>query len=100
MNDRMLSFSGAEVSQLRALVLAVEGEMAKDPGTVTVAGSQPEKSALAVAWSRVVGMLDLGPEPEMRACPQCRSLCPSGASRCGHCWTAMPTSRARVATAA
>jgi hypothetical protein len=100
MNDHMLKFSSAEVSQLRALVVTVGVEMAKDPRTATAAGSQPEKSALEVAWSRVVAMLDLGAEPETRVCPQCKSLCFAGASRCGHCWTSLPTAKVKNALAA
>jgi hypothetical protein len=89
MNDHMLKFTSAEVSQLRGLVAAVGDEIARHP-TVSAVGSQSEKSALEVAWSRVVGMLDLGPAPETRICPQCKSLCFIGASRCGHCWSALP----------
>ena len=84
MNNLMLSFSGADISRLRILVAAVGKEIALAPGA-TAPESQPPRTALDTTWSSLVGMLDLGTEPEMRSCPTCGHLCTLGASRCGHC---------------
>jgi hypothetical protein len=90
MNNQMLTFSGADLSKLRTLVTAVEKEIALVPGAAATAGSQPPKLALNTTWSSLVEMLDLGTEPEMRECPQCKHACTLGATRCGHCWTSLP----------
>lgn len=90
MNNLMLRFSAADVSRLRALVGGVEEEMALVLGTLTTAEAQPRKTALEMTWSNLVGMLDLGPEPEMRVCLQCKHLCMVGATRCVNCWSRLP----------
>ena len=100
MNNLMLSFAGADLTRLRALVAAVEKEITLVPGSAKPAGSESPKTALDVTWSNLVAMLDLGPEPEMRECPACRHLCALGATRCGHCWTSLPVLNARAQTSA
>jgi hypothetical protein len=99
MNNLMLSFSGADLSKLRTLVTAVEKEIALVPGATAVKGASP-RAALDLTWSRLVEMLDLGTEPEMRTCPACRQPCAVGASRCGHCWVSLPPTKAREKLAA
>jgi hypothetical protein len=91
MNNMLLSFSGADLTRLRTLVSAVATEIAHVPGRVTTAESQGPLSALDMTWSRLVEMLDLGTEVEMRECPECKHPCMLGASRCGHCWAALPS---------
>jgi len=99
MNNSMLSFAGADLSRLRTLVAAVEKEIALVPGA-TSADSKTPRSALDTSWSRLTDMLDLGTEPAMRACPKCNHLCALGASRCGHCWTSLPSLKAKEAPVA
>lgn len=41
---------------------------------------------LEAAWSRLVGVLALGPAPELRACPYCGGEGMRAATRCGSCW--------------
>lgn len=65
-------------SRLRALVAEVEL-------TIPDAGADP----MRVAWRRLVAALELGPEPEIRACPRCGGLGMLAATRCGHCWSAL-----------
>jgi hypothetical protein len=100
MNNLMLTFSGVELSRLRTLVAAVGKEIALVPGAATAAESQPPRTALDMTWSRLVAMLDLGTEPEMRECPACKHLCMLGASRCGHCWSSLPAVKAKENLAA
>jgi hypothetical protein len=95
MNNLTLAFSGVDLSRLRTLVAAVDKEVALVMGAATAAESQTPRSALDMTWSRLVAMLDLGAEPEMRECPSCKSLCMLGATRCGHCWTTLPTLKAQ-----
>ena len=90
MNNLMLRFSAADVSRLRTLVAGVEKEMALVLSTRTPAEGQPRKTALEMTWSSLVGMLDLGPEPEMRVCPECKHLYMAGATLCGECWNHLP----------
>jgi len=90
MNNLMLTFSMADVSRLRALVATVEKEIALVPATGTAAQGAPPQTALEMAWSRLVGMLDLGPEPEMRTCPACKMICMLAATRCSRCWASLP----------
>lgn len=90
MNNLMLTFSAADVSRLRTLIAEVEKEIGLVLGTLTTAEGPPRKTALEMTWSSLVGMLDLGPEPEMRVCPECKHPCMLGATRCGHCWTSLP----------
>lgn len=99
MNNLMLSFSGADLSKLRALVTAVEQEVALAPGATAVKSAGP-RTALDMTWSRLVEMLDLGTEPEMRTCPACKQPCAVGASRCGHCWVSLPVNRSKDKLAA
>lgn len=91
MNNQLLSFSGADLTRLRTLVSAVATDIAHVPGRVTTAESQGPMTGLDRTWSRLVEMLDLGTEPKMRECPECKHQCMLGATRCGHCWTALPS---------
>jgi hypothetical protein len=90
MNNLMLTLNAADVSRLRTMVAAVEREIALVLSTLTTAEAQPRKRALEMTWSNLVGMLDLGPEPEMRVCPECKHPCMMGATRCGNCWSHLP----------
>lgn len=90
MNNLRLSFSGPELSKLRAIVEAVgkEVELVTSP---SVAGKAPISSnALDRLWTDLVQMLDLGPEPSFWPCPRCHALCMAGATRCGNCWAELP----------
>jgi len=89
MNNLMLTFSMPDVSRLRALVTTVDKEIALVAGGTAAQGGAP-KTPLMTAWSSLVGMLDLGPEPEMRVCPSCKQSCMLEATRCGYCWASLP----------
>jgi hypothetical protein len=94
MNNLMLSFSGAELSRLRTLVTAVGKEIGLVPHGNTT--SESPKTALDTTWLHLVEMLDLGVEPEMRECPECKRPCMGGASRCGHCWAVLPPLKSKA----
>ena len=86
-NAFYLSLNQADVSRLRALMEAMEKEM--NPAHLQAGDPKLTATPMGLAWKRVVDMLDLGPEPKMRACPACKHQCMLGAARCGHCWVAL-----------
>ena len=95
MNNLTLKFSGVDLSRLRTLVAGVEKEVGLVARAAAPPQSPPPGTALEVAWSRLVQMLDLGAEPEMRECPVCKDLCMLGATRCWHCWASLPAAKAK-----
>jgi len=44
-------------------------------------------NTLASSWADLVEQLALGPEPELRECPNCKKFGMRAASLCSHCWT-------------
>jgi hypothetical protein len=75
-----ISYGDKTVATLRTLVSAIESEFA----------SAAPAEALRVAWTQVVEILALGPPPELRACPTCGNSGMRAATRCLHCWSALP----------
>ena len=69
----------ARRSKLRAIVAEMDA---------AVGAAEPMRAT----WQRLVTALDLGPEPEVRACPRCGELGMLAASRCGYCWLPLATS--------
>jgi hypothetical protein len=102
MNSLRLSFSGAELTRLRSLVAEVANELAlaqpKD-STTPEQGDAP-RTPLEATWSRLVQMLDLGPEPALHECPKCKRLNMLGSARCGYCWSILPAKPADAAGSA
>jgi hypothetical protein len=72
---------------LRSIVATIEGELAQ-LGTYA-AGDVPPTAVLELraSWARLVAMLALGPEPEVRSCPVCNRNVARAAMRCSFCWT-------------
>jgi len=68
-------------SQLRAAVAILDAQIVQLPGS---------DSGLASSWANLVGLLALGPEPELRECPVCGNFGMRKATLCGHCWTKLP----------
>jgi hypothetical protein len=48
-------------------------------------------AALVTSWAELVEFLELGPAPELRACPFCGSVGMRAATRCGTCWRKLST---------
>lgn len=95
MNNLILSFVGTDLSRLRTLVAAVGKQISLAPGA-TVAESLSPRTELDKTWTRLVEMLDLGTEPEMRNCPVCKYQYRLGATRCGHCWNTLAPSQSKA----
>ena len=77
----MSNYSDAAVTKLRAIVQAIDQEISHAPPT----------AALQAAWAELVAVLALGPAPQTRECPACHGIGMREASRCGHCWVALPS---------
>jgi hypothetical protein len=71
----------ATATRLRVLIGAMNREIAETPPS----------DAVRAAWTAVVAALALGTAAEMRECPRCKGVGMRTASRCGVCWTALPT---------
>jgi hypothetical protein len=67
---------------LRPIVEALDREMSRLLARPDVA----DTTALLSSWAELVEFLDLGPPPELRACPFCGSVGMRPATLCGTCW--------------
>lgn len=80
-------------TQLRNLVVTIDAvlaDMLKAPPGVLSDSSLAE---LKLEWAKLVGVLALGPEPEVRACPTCGRTVMRAATRCGYCWSSLPLAK-------
>jgi hypothetical protein len=84
-----MTFSDAEAAVLRPLLGDIDREIAALFGPAPPEGVLAS-AALRASWARLIGMLALGPAPELRACPACHRDCRRAATVCGHCWTTLP----------
>lgn len=75
----MSSYSDEALSRMRVAVALIEREVVQAPST----------PAFHAAWTDLVAALALGPAPETRECPVCKSIGMRAASRCGGCWAAL-----------
>lgn len=73
------TYPAAAATKLRSIVSTIDQEIVQTPPT----------PAMRAAWAELVGLLALGPEPETRECPTCRTIGMRAASRCGNCWSAL-----------
>jgi hypothetical protein len=69
---------------LRPIVEALDREMSRFLARPDVAAG--DTTALLTSWAELVEFLDLGPPPELRACPFCGSIGMRPATLCGTCW--------------
>ena len=69
---------------LRPIVEALDREMSRLLARGDVPGA--DTTALVSSWADLVAFLDLGPPPELRACPFCGGAGMREATRCGTCW--------------
>jgi hypothetical protein len=76
-------------SKLRDLVAAVDREMSRLPKPQGGA-EDAAMGGLRVAWSALVDLMALGPEPEYRTCPTCGNIGMRTATVCGYCWSKLP----------
>ena len=94
MNSQRFSVPDAARSKLRATVATIEREISRLPRQIADDLRSPP-SGLRASFADLVEQLALGPEPEMRQCPDCKHVCMRAATLCAHCWTKLtpPTGR-------
>jgi len=72
-------------ARLRPLVTSIDQKMLRlADGTVSLTGSG--MGELLESWAVLVDLLELGPAPELRECPECGRTGMRAATRCGFCW--------------
>ena len=90
MNPARLDLSESDRSRLRAVVSTIDRGLS----CLALAGTPEDHRAatreLVTSWQQLVGLLALGPAPEVRLCPACQHVCMRAATRCGHCWASLP----------
>jgi hypothetical protein len=84
-----MTLSDAEAAVLRLLLGDIDREIAALFGPAPPDGTLAS-ATLRASWARLVGVLALGPAPELRACPACHSDCRRAATLCGNCWARLP----------
>jgi hypothetical protein len=67
------TYGDVALDNLRAIIAKLETEMPQPPPS----------------WAALIAALALGPAPETRVCPTCKTVGMRLARRCGHCWTAL-----------
>ena len=75
----MPHYTDGAVTKLRAIVAVIDQEMLHAPPAAT----------LRAAWTELIDVLALGPEPQTRECPTCHSIGMRAASRCSNCWASL-----------
>lgn len=86
MNDLAWDVLEPQRSRLRMLAAGVDRHvslLAAADGTRSAA----DFAALMEAWQNLMRALDLGPEPQLRACPSCARAILHEATRCRYCMT-------------
>ncbi len=89
MNKQQIAGPDAARSYLRSVVETVDYDISHldQAGTGEPYGTIEQ---LRKHWKELVSLLELGPEPEYRECPSCRSTGIRSATRCGFCWIKLP----------
>ena len=72
--------------QLRAVIAVIDHEMSLLSRHLMRDDPDATPERLVASWSKLVGLLALGPAPETRACPVCLRVGMRAATRCGYCW--------------
>lgn len=75
---------------LRAIVAAVDREIAKLRATAPAGGDERPGGDPALSRAELADALALGSAPELRKCPLCHGVGMRAATRCGSCWTKLP----------
>ena len=70
-------------TRLREIVTTIDRQLLRLAADET---PNRTKDDLAKSIGELVGLLALGPEPELRTCPECSRRVRREATRCGFCW--------------
>jgi hypothetical protein len=82
--------SESERVTLRIIVSDIERELSCLAREAPPAEHRSAIGDLTASWARLVQLLALGVAPELRQCPRCGTSGMRAATRCGHCWVALP----------
>ena len=74
-------------SRMRTTVAAIEREIERIKKQGKSTDGKDVLADFAGPWAELVAQLALGPEPEVRECPTCKSVGIREATLCGFCWT-------------
>ncbi len=74
-------------TQVRQLLARIERELDPSAQPSRETGPVPVTDTLRGAFAELTSVLDLGPEPETRACPICGATGMRTATVCSNCWT-------------
>jgi hypothetical protein len=91
----------AESTRLRALIAALDAEVARLPRHIATDDGKIGTRSLRAAWTELVGFLAVAPAPDLRQCPYCGNAVMREATRCRDCWKRLtpPDVRASLAQA-
>lgn len=87
MSPPQLDLPNDQPSRLRRVVATIEIHIARLSMEGTAEEHRTAASALALSWAGLLEILDLGPQPETRACPSCQGRARRQATLCGYCWS-------------
>ena len=90
-----MSLSDASLTALRLLVKDIDAQLSVLSAWPTPPGAELA-GQLQSSWAKVVEVLDLGPEPELRECPVCHHNGLRAATVCGYCWSKLVPLRPRT----
>lgn len=74
-----ISYGDKSLATMRSLITVMDRELA----------TTPRSDELRKAWTEMVEVLALGPEPQLRTCPSCGEIGMRAATRCSRCWSAL-----------
>src|ERR1043165_8138732 len=74
-----ISYGDKTITTLSCLVAAIERHFT----------TAPPSEQLRATWAEIVGILALGPAPELRTCPTCGEIGMRAATRCIRCWSSL-----------
>lgn len=89
MNETWSEVFDAKGTRLRRALAAVEAQLSCLSREATAEEHRAAMGGLRASWTSLVELLDLGPAPELRECPDCKHIGMRGATRCGYCWATL-----------
>jgi hypothetical protein len=90
MNESPSKVPDPDKARLRALVAEIDNDLACLTREAAAADHRSAIASLIVSWGSLVELLAIPPAPATRPCPRCGEVGMRTATRCGHCWLALP----------
>ena len=99
MNTNMYFGPDLKSTSLREAIATITREFERLPSPPEGDPAERARNDAKAALADLVSLLALGPEPELRACPECLHIGMRDATRCGYCWAKLPPLGASTLTA-